>query len=106
MKQTSGGRKPCNLMQQYRISDNVGDRQDARNKSKYNCLTAREREIFDMTVRGLSSRMIASHLIISPRTVETHRENLMKKLGLHSKTELILYAFYSGPQISDNSVRW
>lgn len=59
-------------------------------------LTPREREILRLTVEGLSSTRIAKRLLISPRTVETHRENIMKKLGVHGKAELIYYALRHG----------
>lgn len=96
MKQTSSRIKPMSKMQQERISDNVWIHQAAHNDGNYNRLTAREREIFHMTVHGLSSGGLAERLCIGSRTVETHRENIMKKLGLHSKTELIHYAFQHG----------
>ena len=59
-------------------------------------LTPREEQVLCMTVDGLSSSDIADQLAISSRTVEAHRNNLMKKLGLHNKTELIRYAMERG----------
>lgn len=55
-------------------------------------LTAREIEILKLIVQGYTNRQIASQLSISVRTVETHRSNLMDKLGLHSRVELVRYA--------------
>jgi DNA-binding NarL/FixJ family response regulator len=55
-------------------------------------LTGREREIFGLVVRGLSTASIACHLAISPRTVETHRAHLSRKLGAHSPADLVRYA--------------
>jgi DNA-binding NarL/FixJ family response regulator len=55
---------------------------------RYKALTEREREIFTMTVQGLSSTQIADRLSISRRTVETHREHLMEKLDAHNKADL------------------
>lgn len=55
-------------------------------------LSDREREIFDMLVRGSSNTEIATHLCISVRTVETHRAHIMKKLNLHSMVDLIRFA--------------
>jgi DNA-binding NarL/FixJ family response regulator len=55
-------------------------------------LTARERQIFDLVVAGLSSRSIANRLSISPRTVETHRSRVMAKLGVHTAADLVRYA--------------
>jgi two-component system, NarL family, response regulator NreC len=58
----------------------------------YESLTTREREVLQLAAEGCSSTDIASRLSISPRTAETHRTNLMRKLGLHSQTDLIRYA--------------
>jgi two-component system, NarL family, response regulator NreC len=59
-------------------------------------LTNREREVLTLSVQGLSSREIGEKLSISPRTVETHRENLMRKLGLSGLPALISYALQKG----------
>lgn len=55
-------------------------------------LTSREREIMTMIAQGISNKEIASHLKISPKTVEAHRSAIMRKLGLQSITELVRYA--------------
>lgn len=62
----------------------------------YESLTAREREVLQLTAESSSAVEIAARLGISPRTVETHRENLMRKLGLHNQTDLIRYALRRG----------
>lgn len=62
----------------------------------YNTLTAREREILQMTAEGKSSTEVGETLVISPRTVEVHRGRLMKKLGLRNQAELIRYAIKRG----------
>ncbi len=59
-------------------------------------LTQREREIFDLAVRGLSNQNIASQLCISKRTVETHRGRIMRKLHVHSATDLVRLAARHG----------
>jgi len=59
-------------------------------------LVGREREILQLVAEGRSSRTIASILHISASTVEAHRRNLMKKLGLHSIAELTKYAVRVG----------
>jgi len=56
-------------------------------------LTDRELEVFEMIGRGLSSRQIAEALHLSVKTVDTHRENIKRKLGLASGTELARHAF-------------
>ena len=55
-------------------------------------LTAREREIFTLVVGGLSTSAIARRLDISPRTVETHRAHLSRKLNAHSASDLVRFA--------------
>lgn len=68
----------------------------------YDTLTTREREVFQMVVEGRTNAEIAARLIISPRTVETHRANLTRKLGLRTQTELIRYALRRGILSLDN----
>jgi DNA-binding NarL/FixJ family response regulator len=55
-------------------------------------LTSREREIVQLLAEGNSSKEVASSLCISVKTVETHRANIMRKLQLHSVSELVRYA--------------
>lgn len=59
-------------------------------------LSPREREVFDMLLAGFSNENIAQHLGISRRTVETHRAHIMKKLNLHSVSDLFLFAARHG----------
>ncbi len=61
-------------------------------KDPYSTLTTREQEVMRMLAEGLTTKEVASKLYISPKTVENHRTNLMKKLGLQSTVELIRYA--------------
>ena len=55
-------------------------------------LTAREHEILQMAAEGLTSSQIGNVLAISPRTVEMHRGNLMRKLNLKSQSDLVRFA--------------
>ena len=55
-------------------------------------LSPREREVFDLLVRGFSNDSIAQSLCISVKTVETHRARILKKLKLHSLVELVRFA--------------
>ncbi|HWZ96592.1 MAG TPA: response regulator transcription factor [Candidatus Dormibacteraeota bacterium] len=57
-----------------------------------NRLTAREREIVQLLAEGKSSKEVAVALGISVKTAETHRANIMRKLELHSVSELVRYA--------------
>lgn len=59
-------------------------------------LTDREHEVFTMLAEGASNQEIADALVISPKTVERHRENIMRKLNLHSRSELVRYAIRKG----------
>lgn len=70
--------------------------QDARLEEPYETLTPREREVFQLAAQGLSNPQIAERLSLSARTVEMHRANLMKKLGLKSQTDLVKYAVRRG----------
>ncbi len=62
----------------------------------YELLTARERELLQLIVELKSTKDIAGLLGVSPRTIDTHRGNLMQKLNVHSIPELILYAMRKG----------
>ena len=62
----------------------------------YETLTSREREILQLVAEGVTGTQIAARLFISRRTVETHRSNLMRKLGLKSQAEIIRYALKRG----------
>jgi DNA-binding NarL/FixJ family response regulator len=55
-------------------------------------LTSREHEVLQMAAEGLTSAHIGNVLSISPRTVEMHRANLMRKLGLRSQADLVRFA--------------
>ncbi|MCP5158147.1 MAG: response regulator transcription factor [Gammaproteobacteria bacterium] len=59
-------------------------------------LTEREREVLDQTLTGLTSKEIARALGVSPRTVEAHRQNLLRKLGIGTVKELMLYLVPQG----------
>ncbi|NVL89887.1 MAG: response regulator transcription factor [Desulfobacterales bacterium] len=60
--------------------------------TEYGSLTPREQEVLRLLAEGLSTKETAEKLFISPKTVENHRANIMKKLGLHSTIELVRYA--------------
>ncbi len=59
-------------------------------------LTPREQEVLTHLAEGSSNAEIADQLVISPKTVARHRENIMRKLNLHSRTELVKYAIRKG----------
>jgi two-component system response regulator NreC len=59
-------------------------------------LSAREQEVLELLADGSSNEEISEKLYISKHTVARHRENIMRKLGLHSKSELVKYAIRKG----------
>lgn len=62
----------------------------------YETLTNRERLVLQLAAEGASNPVIAKRLFISPRTAETHRANLMRKLSLRSQTDLVRFAIRKG----------
>jgi DNA-binding NarL/FixJ family response regulator len=61
-------------------------------EDSYDLLTDREKEILQLLAEGRSNKEVANLLGLSVTTVETHRTNMMQKLGLHSTAEIVLYA--------------
>jgi DNA-binding NarL/FixJ family response regulator len=59
-------------------------------------LTAREEEIVKLIAEGRSSQEIADLLVISPKTVERHRANILDKLAMHDRVDLTRYAIREG----------
>jgi two-component system, NarL family, response regulator NreC len=59
-------------------------------------LTAREREVLTCIAEGMTNREIAETLVISAKTVDRHREHIMRKLNLHNRVELVKYAVQKG----------
>ena len=64
--------------------------------SPYDRLTDREREVLKLVAEGLTNQEIADLLCVRVKTVLGHRTNLMEKLGIHNRTELIKYAIRKG----------
>lgn len=65
-------------------------------RDSYSSLTEREREILKLLAEGRTNNQIAELLVISPKTVDTHRTHIMDKLNLHSRAELVKYAMRRG----------
>jgi DNA-binding NarL/FixJ family response regulator len=59
-------------------------------------LTPREAEIVKLIAEGRSSQEIADLLVISPKTVERHRANILEKLAMHDRVDLTRYAIREG----------
>ena len=73
-----------------------GGRMESGQPDSPNPLTVRETEILQMVAEGKSHQQIASLLFISIRTVDTHRNNIIKKLNLHDTASLVTYAIRHG----------
>jgi two-component system response regulator NreC len=65
-------------------------------ESAYSLLTDREREVLQLIAEGKSTKVTARELFVSPKTIEWHRRQLMKKLGVDSVAELVKYAISEG----------
>ncbi|MBI3210243.1 MAG: response regulator transcription factor [Candidatus Solibacter usitatus] len=78
------------------LEDYVRLMRDRGVRDSFELLTDREREILQLLAEGRSNKEAASLLSLSPHTVETHRTNLMQKLGLHNTAEIVLYAVRKG----------
>ena len=69
---------------------------DSHEESSSDLLTSREREVIQLLAEGRTSKEVAVTLNLSVKTAETHRTNLMRKLGLHSVADLTRYAVRNG----------
>lgn len=72
-----------------RRASGSGNGNHAKTLSRLNTLTSREREVLDGIAGGKTSKVIASNLEISERTVELHRSRVLKKMGVRNSTELL-----------------
>jgi len=63
---------------------------------RYDSLSEREREVFQLIAEGHSNKEIATRLSVSPATIETHRAHILQKLDVHNTAELVLYAVRRG----------
>ena len=78
------------------VRDYLGQGQQERAGGGLSELTSREEEVLALLAEGATNAEIGEQLNISPKTVARHRENIMAKLNLHSKTELVKYAIRKG----------
>lgn len=81
---------------QVLVRDYMRQLRDKNIEDSYDLLTSREREILQLIAEGKSNKDVANLLNLSVYTVDTHRSNIMEKLGLHTVPELILYAVRKG----------
>jgi two-component system response regulator NreC len=78
------------LMEEYLASTKHG------NNDTFNLLSDREKEVLTLVAKGYANKEIAEQLIISVKTVETHKGNLMEKLQMKTRPELVEYALKKG----------
>jgi two-component system, NarL family, response regulator NreC len=78
------------------VNDYIKRVQAGYDSATYDGLSQREQEVLKLIAEGLMNREIAEKLNISVRTVERHRENIMSKLNLHTRAELVRYAADKG----------
>jgi two-component system, NarL family, response regulator NreC len=74
------------------VEDYIRRMQQQGLKDPYDLLTAREKETLQLAAEGKTNKEIAKILDVGVSTVETHRFNVMQKLGLHSSADIVLYA--------------
>jgi len=79
------------LMNEYMERIKHGDNSDS-----YESLSDREKQVLGWIAKGYSNKEIAENLIISVKTVETHKSHVMEKLGLRTRPDLVKYALKKG----------
>ncbi len=98
-KVAAGGKYLSSEVSETMLNQYTDMRNKAKNRATSNMkdqLTNREIEIVRLIADGLSNAEIAEKLIRSPRTIDTHRTNIMKKVGVHNIAGLIKYAMNNG----------
>lgn len=80
----------------YLVKDYLSQPSSPTSNDANEVLTAREQEVLKHLADGETNAEIADELVISPKTVARHRENIMRKLNMHSRTELVKYAIRKG----------
>ena len=80
-------------------------RNQRRARERLEVLSARERQVFELTARGYDKHAVADELFISPATARTHVQNAFRKLNLHSAAELVALAAECGLDVGPASRR-
>jgi two-component system, NarL family, response regulator NreC len=96
VRAVAAGRRYLSAALAERAIDDYAERAKQSGGAQHETLSAREREILQLVAEGHPSSEIGARLHLSPRTVETHRASLMRKLGLRTRTDLLRYAFRHG----------
>ncbi len=96
VREVSAGRRYLSQPLSERAIESYAEKAQAAPLDLYGTLTSREREVLQLSAEGYSSTEMAARLGISPRTADTHRANLMRKLGLQRQNDLVRYAVRRG----------
>jgi DNA-binding NarL/FixJ family response regulator len=96
IRQAAAGRRYLSPSISERAIEAYLQKADSTSTDPYDTLTPREREVLQLVAEGQSNSEIAARLFISPRTVEDHRANLMRKLGLRNVADIVRYALRRG----------
>ena len=96
IREVIAGRRFLSLSLSQKSIDEYLERAKTGPLDPYDTLTSRERQVLQMTAESQNSTEVGRRLFISPRTVEIHRQNAMRKLGLRNQSELIRYALKKG----------
>ena len=86
----------CNSVLDIILEKHLGGGEAEEANCAPSSLTPREIEIVELIANGVSTRDLADQLHLSTHTIYTHRKNIMKKLGINSVSELVLYAVNAG----------
>jgi len=85
------------LIEDYqRLSAEKTSPEDTENVVGLDALSEREREVLEMVAQGLNNAEIGERLELSPKTIARHRERIMNRLNLHSRTDLVKFAIKTG----------
>ncbi len=96
VREALAGRRYLSPPLSARAIDSYIQKAQAAELDPYETLTTREREVLQLAAQGLTNAEVAARLSISPRTAETHRANVMHKLGLETQIDLIRFALKRG----------
>jgi DNA-binding NarL/FixJ family response regulator len=94
VREAAAGRRHLSAIQSERAVARI--EKGGATMDPYDTLTTREREILHLVAEGGTNAQVGERLGISPRTADTHRTNLMRKLDLHSHAQVVRYAMQRG----------
>ena len=95
-REVAAGRRYLSAPLSERAIDVYVQKSEASILDNYETLTSRERQVLHLIAEGHTNVEVAARLFISPRTAETHRANVMRKLNLQNHTDVVRYAIRRG----------